>query len=68
MMLGLLSLLTALMFGLSQRKRLPTSMLVPPLMLAVVLSLIADLDTPRRGLIYVDMQSIERLQVDVRAP
>lgn len=67
-MLGLLALLTALMFGLSQRERLPTSMLVPPLMLAVVLSLIADLDTPRTGLIRVDMKSIERLQVDVQAP
>jgi hypothetical protein len=39
-------------------------MIVPPLMIAIVVALIADLDTPRSGLIRVGQQSMQRLQSD----
>ncbi len=61
-MLVFIALLTCLTVGYSQRRRLLTSMAVPPLAIAMVMMLIADLDTSRSGLIRVRQQSIERLQ------
>lgn len=66
-MLVILSLLTCLMVGYSQRQRFIPAMLVPPLMIAIVMTLIADLDTPGSGLIYVGQQSIERLHSELNA-
>jgi hypothetical protein len=60
-----LSLLTCLMVGYSQRQRFLPAMLVPPLMIAIVMSLIADLDTPGNGLIRVGQESIERLHSEL---
>jgi hypothetical protein len=40
-------------------------MLVPPLMIAIVMGLIADLDTPGSGLIRVGQESIERLHSEL---
>ena len=42
-------------------------MMVSPLLISVVLALIADLDSPRTGLIRVGQQSLERLQGDLQA-
>jgi hypothetical protein len=39
---------------------------VLPLVLAVVLMLIADLDTPRSGLIRVDLHPLMELQKEIR--
>lgn len=61
-MLVFIALLTCLTVGYSQRRRLLASMGVPPLAIAMVMMLIADLDTSRSGLIHVRQQSIERLQ------
>jgi cytosine/uracil/thiamine/allantoin permease len=61
-MLVFIALLTCLTVGYSQRRRLLTSMGVPPLAIALVMMLIADLDSSRAGLIRVRQQSIERLQ------
>jgi len=61
-MLGMLSLVTSLLVGLSLHKRSLSAMLIPPVMFAVVSLLIADLDTPGRGLIYTGSDAIERLR------
>jgi hypothetical protein len=39
---------------------------VTPLMIAIVMGLIADLDSPRSGFIQVDLRSMERLQQDLQ--
>ena len=67
LMLALISLLTCLTVGYSLRRRFALSMLVTPLMVAIVMALVADLDSPRSGLIRVAQQSMERLQSDLRA-
>ena len=66
-MLALISILTCLLVGYSMRRRFSLMMLVSPLMIAIVLGLIADLDSPRSGLIRVGQQSMERLQMDLKA-
>jgi hypothetical protein len=65
-MLALISLLTCLLVGYSMRRRFLLVMLVSPLMIAIVMGLIADLDSPRSGLIRVSQQSMERLQMDLK--
>jgi hypothetical protein len=67
LMLILISLLTCFLAGYSMRRRSFLIMLVSPLMIAVVLSLIADLDSPRAGLIQVSQQSMQRLRLDWNA-
>jgi hypothetical protein len=62
MMLGMLTVFTSILVGLSLQKRSWSAMLVPPVMFAVVSVLVADLDTPARGLIQTDAQSIERVR------
>ncbi len=64
-MLAFISLLACLTSGYSHRKRFLLSMLVTPLMISIVMALIADLDAPRRGLILVGQQSLERVQSDL---
>jgi hypothetical protein len=65
-MLALIALLTCLLVGYSMRRRFLLVMLVSPLMIAIVMGLIADLDSPRTGLIRVSQQSMERLQMDLK--
>jgi hypothetical protein len=65
--LALLALMTCLMVGYSQRERFIPAMLVPPLMIAIVMSLVADLDTPGTGLIRVGQSSLERLHSELNA-
>jgi hypothetical protein len=65
LMLGFVSLLTCFLTGYSMRRRFVLVMLVSPLMISVVLALIADLDSPRSGLIRVQQQSMERLHRDL---
>jgi Protein of unknown function (DUF4239) len=66
-MLFLLSILACLSFGFSLRRRFLLSMIVAPLMISIVMALIADLDTPNRGFIHVDLDSIQRLQSDLHS-
>ena len=66
-MLFLLSILACLSFGFSLRRRFLLSMLVAPLMISIVMALIADLDTPNRGFIRVDLDSIHQLQSDMHS-
>ena len=65
-MLVFIALLTCFTVGWSHRRRLLQSMAVPPLAIALVMMLIADLDTSRSGLIRVRQQSIERLQSETK--
>jgi hypothetical protein len=65
-MLVFIALLTCLTVGYSQRRRVHYAMWVPPLAIAMVMMLIADLDTSRAGLIRVRQHSIERLQSEAK--
>ena len=65
--LTLISLLTCLTVGYSLRRRFGLSMLVTPLMISIVMALVADLDSPRSGLIRIAQQSLERLQSELEA-
>jgi hypothetical protein len=66
-MLFLMGILACLSFGFSLRRRLMLSMLVAPLMISLVMALIADLDSPTRGFIRVDQQSMLRLQSNLNS-
>ncbi|HXT77364.1 MAG TPA: hypothetical protein VN780_13815 [Candidatus Eisenbacteria bacterium] len=50
-MLTLISLLACPTVGMSVRRRFLYVMLVTPLMIAIVMALIADLNNPRAGLL-----------------
>jgi hypothetical protein len=65
-MLVFIALLTCLTVGYSHRRRLHYSLWVPPLAIAMVMMLIADLDSSRAGLIRVKQLSIERLQSEAK--
>jgi len=64
-MLFLLSILACLSSGFTLRRRFLLSMVTAPLMIAIVMALIADLDTPGRGFIRLDLDSIRQLQSDL---
>lgn len=66
LVLVLLSGLTCLIIGISMRSRLLLAMSVLPLTVAIVLSLVADLDTPRTGFIRVDQRGMEKLRLDLK--
>jgi hypothetical protein len=53
--------------GFSLKRKLWFSLLAAPLVVAVVMALIADLDSPHTGLIQVEQNAIERLVKDVGA-
>jgi hypothetical protein len=61
-----IALLTCLTFGYHQRKRFWLLSVVTPLMIAIAMGLIADLDSPRSGFLRVDLRSLERLAQDLR--
>lgn len=62
----LIPILTCFMVGYGMRQRFPLSMMVVPLTVAIVLTLIAELDVPGTGLVRVSQQSIHRLDQDLR--
>ena len=61
-----ISLLACLTVGCSLRRRSVLSTVVAPLMIAMVFALIADLDSPRHGLIRAGQESMERLQSELK--
>jgi hypothetical protein len=65
-MLLLISLLTCFTTGMSVRRRFWFVMMLSPLMISIVIALIADLNSPRTGLIQIGRQSMERLQRDLQ--
>ena len=64
--LALISVLTCFVVGYSMRSRLFLAMFVLPLTVAIVLSLVSELDSPRTGFIRVEQQSMQRLQLDLK--
>jgi hypothetical protein len=66
LMLLLIALLTCFTFGYWQRKRFWLVAVITPLMIAIVMGLIADLDSPRSGFLRVDLRSLERVEQDLR--
>jgi hypothetical protein len=66
LVLGLISMLTCFVVGYSTRRRLLLAMVVVPLTVAIVLSLVSELDNSRTGFIRVGQQSMERLQLDLK--
>ena len=66
LMLLLIALMTCFTFGYWQRKRFWLVAVVSPLMIAIVMGLIADLDCSRSGFLRVDLRSLERVAQDLR--
>ena len=64
----LISALTCFVVGYSMRQRFFLAMVVVPLTVAIVLSLVAELDYPRTGLVHDSQQSIQRLYVEMGSP
>ena len=65
LMLLLIALLTCLAPGYGQRRRFWLIAVVSPLMIAIVMGLIADLDSPRSGFLRIDLRSLDRLSQDL---
>ena len=66
-MLTLLSVLECLAAGICVRRKSWFVIMISPLMIAIVMSLIADLNTPRSGFLQTGRGSMERLQHDLDA-
>jgi hypothetical protein len=67
LLLGLVSVMSCVTIGAAERRLLWFVMVVSPLTIAIVMALIADLDSPRTGLIQIGQQSLRRVQQDLRA-
>jgi hypothetical protein len=67
LLLVLVSILSCLTIGASERRRIWFVMVVSPLTIAIVMALIADLDSPRSGLIQIGQQSLSRIQQDLKS-
>jgi Protein of unknown function (DUF4239) len=66
LVLGLMAVLTCFVVGFGMRRRLLLAMFAVPLMVAIVLSLVSELDNPRTGFVRVGQESMERLQLDLK--
>ena len=51
--------------GLTLRSRFWVTLVLVPFIIAIVVALIADLDTPSSGLMRIDQRAMERLKVDL---
>lgn len=67
LVLLLMSALTCFVGGYSMKQRLLLAMLVVPLTVAIVLSLVSELDNPRTGFVSVGQQSMQRLATELKA-
>lgn len=67
LLLVLISMLTCLTFGYGQRRRFWMVAVISPLMVAIVMGLIADLDSPRSGFLREDLRSLNRLAQDLKS-
>jgi hypothetical protein len=63
-----LSAIAAFTRGLSLVRRFWITLIFVPLTIGLAVALIADLDTPRSGLIQIDGRAMQRLQAEMRAP
>jgi hypothetical protein len=67
LLLALISMLTCLTFGYGQRRRFWMVAVISPLMVAIVMGLIADLDSPRSGFLREDLRSLKRLSQELKS-
>jgi hypothetical protein len=67
LVLFLISALTCFVVGYSMEHRFLLAMLVLPLTVAIVLSLVAELESPRTGFIRTRQPSMERVQMDLES-
>ena len=65
LLMGILAIMTSVVVGYGQRSRAAMSTFIPVLMIAIAVSLIADLDTPTSGFIRVNQQSLQSLSADL---
>jgi hypothetical protein len=61
------ALIVAFTRGATMTSRFWLSLILIPVTIAIVISLIADLDTPSRGLIRLDQRSLQRLKAEIEA-
>jgi hypothetical protein len=66
-MLLLISMLACLTAGMTVRRRFWYVMTLSPLMIAIVMALIADPNSPRTGFIQIGRESMKRLQMDLKS-
>lgn len=64
LMVVLIAVLNCLVTGYTMRRRSLVKMIVLPLTVAIVMALVAELDSPRTGVIRVGQRSLERLQLE----
>jgi hypothetical protein len=64
-LLGLVSVLTVLARGLTLKHRFWINLVLVPLTIAMVVSLIADLDAPTTGFIRIEDYAMQRLKADL---
>lgn len=67
-LLSVLSIMTSLAVGYGQTHRSWLATFIPVLMVAIAISLIADLDTPTSGFIQVNQQSLKNLSAELNMP
>jgi protein-S-isoprenylcysteine O-methyltransferase Ste14 len=60
-LLGVISIFCNLMIGYGAQTRSPALLLILPVVLSISLFLIADIDSPRRGLVRVRPQNLQSL-------
>jgi len=67
LLLLIISVLASFATGYSAPTRVWLALLSTPLMIAIVMGLIADMDSPRNGLIRTDLSSLRRVQQMIKS-
>ncbi len=67
LLLVLIAFLTSFATGYGAPTRVWLAQITTPLMIAIVMGLIADMDSPRNGLIRTDLSSLRRVQQEIRS-
>lgn len=65
MLIFIVAIFQTFVTGFSLKRRLWFSLVMTPIVIAVVMALLADLDNPRTGLIRIGQNSMERLVRDM---
>jgi hypothetical protein len=60
-------LLTSFATGYRLRRRIWLAFLTTPIMVAIVMGLTADMDSPRSGLIRADVRSLQRVEEQLKS-
>jgi len=60
-----ISLIAAFTRGLTLTRRFWLTLILTPTTIAIVVTLVADLDTPSSGFIRLDQRAMQRLKADI---